>query len=553
MRRHGTVCLIGSIAISAGCSLLMDPEDRQFAATQTSGSGGVGAAQGSAGTGGVDAAAGGGSGGTAAGGAGDGSDSGVACPVAAEPAYLKPRRIHRSAWFSAVLHADANTLVAIAPAEADRQPEPGVQNGEFKTNAGTWLDGQITGLGSIHFFERAGADWEERTFAVVRGVERTTAVVPTRVLWADMQSWLIAPAFSAQVLDHSAVVGLSGDFSTDEFRGSVRLFERGAAGWEEQAAPLEEPELAAGDLFGQSLALTADALFVGSPAAELHARGDDAGGVVENAGMVHVYRRDATGYHREASPKVSPFPNHHAVFGAAIAASEKWLIVGAPLEDSDAEDSQNPNKHGTPYPEGAVYAYPRSESGLGEPELVSPDKVEFTTFGASLALLGDTLVVGAPAAPGCGKELGYEQVGQVHVFRHRERWVHEGCVNGLQQWGLFGFSVALTESSVVVGAPWDEIAADTRHPTLLPNKPGSGAVFIFDRDHLDARPCVIKAPNADPDDSFGVSMTATSSSLFVGAPFEDSIGLGSKADPKDNGNLDTGALYVYDFLPRPAR
>jgi hypothetical protein len=34
--------------------------------------------------------------------------------------------------------------------------------------------------------------------------------------------------------------------------------------------------------------------------------------------------------------------------------------------------------------------------------------------------------------------------------------------------------------------------------------------------------------------------------LFVGAPFEDSAGLGPSAASYDNGNRDTGALYVFD-------
>lgn len=519
-RAHG-LWSIGSIAFCTGCSLLIDPDDRTFE-------------------------------GPAAPGQDRFSGQGAACPLAAgEPNYVKPGQINRSAWFSSVLAADANTVVAIAPTDQERSPRPGTNGDRFITNAGKQFAEVPVGAGSVHFFEREDAGWAETTRAVVEGASLTLPLIPSDQM-PPMLELLLVPAFSAQVLGQRAAIGLSVDSRRQEFGGSVRWFERDATGWQEQPVPLEEAKVHPGDLFGQTLALAEDALFVGAPATEVKVPGEGEATEAENAGVVYAYRRAGAGYEKLGPPLTSPFPNSGAGFGAALAVSDEWFVVGAPLEDSDAPDSHNPVRHETPFADGAVYAYGRTEAGLARPERVEPEGYPQLGFGASVALLGDTLVVGAPIAPGCGQANADVPVGQVHVFRRTDHFAQEKCIDGAQSYALFGFAVAITDRVIAVAAPWSSSAGPGMASNAGSGEAGSGAVFLYDRANLDAPPCVIKAPNADPEDALGVALVGAAHSLFVGAPFEDGAGLGPGADPNDNANLDTGALYVIDLAQKPA-
>src|SRR5262245_60555042 len=68
--------------------------------------------------------------------------------------YVKSARVGQSGWFSAVLAAEENLIVAIAPTEAGRPPRPGVSDGEFVPNPQDQLPAELDGAGTVHFFER---------------------------------------------------------------------------------------------------------------------------------------------------------------------------------------------------------------------------------------------------------------------------------------------------------------------------------------------------------------------------------------------------------------
>jgi hypothetical protein len=144
-------------------------------------------------------------------------------------------------------------------------------------------------------------------------------------------------------------------------------------------------------------------------------------------------------------------------------------------------------------------------------------------FGASLAVSGDTLVVGAPAHDG-------ENKGKAYVFRR------DGADWALQQLlsaqdGLkgdrFGYSVAVSEDTIVVGA---------RHHTHSGTKPGSGAAYVFARgqdghwffqyEHHD--------PDADESAPLGGSVAVSGDLFAVGPYFPD----------KDK-NPGAGSVYLF--------
>jgi hypothetical protein len=148
---------------------------------------------------------------------------------------------------------------------------------------------------------------------------------------------------------------------------------------------------------------------------------------------------------------------------AAIAVASDSVAVAFPFElDGDLEGA------GVRF--GAVHVYRRTPGGW------SPDGVVWTplaasraSFGHAVALSDDELVVGAPHAPGGGSVFVFERSGPATWELSEE--LH-GTGNVAE---LFGWSLALRDSALVVGAP-----GYGDH-----DKPGTGAVHVFAR-HADA-------------------------------------------------------------------
>ena len=120
-------------------------------------------------------------------------------------------------------------------------------------------------------------------------------------------------------------------------------------------------------------------------------------------------------------------------FGTSVAVSGATVVVGAPFDSVG----------------GAAYVFNRQGGSWVETQkLTASDATRGAEFGWSLAISGATLVVGASGDS--------DGVGAAYVFnREGASWVEEQKLipsdGGL---GLFGFSVAISGSTVVVGSPF---------------------------------------------------------------------------------------------------
>ena len=160
--------------------------------------------------------------------------------------------------------------------------------------------------------------------------------------------------------------------------------------------------------------------------------------------------------------------------------------------------------------------------------LLPADPGEDHNFGASVAIDGDTAVVGAPEA----SNIKGANAGAAYVFRR---------INGawsLQQTLLnpdttltvsdrFGSAVAVAGDLIAVGARFDNAAR--------------GAVHVFERADANSPFAAVEkllAADSGPQDRFGASMSmrrgATATTLAVGAPFKDLPGA-----------ADAGVAYIY--------
>ena len=156
-----------------------------------------------------------------------------------------------------------------------------------------------------------------------------------------------------------------------------------------------------------------------------------------------------------------------------------------------------------------------------ETELVAPDGDPSDFFGSSVALSGDTAIVGAPDEDTKGTDAG-----AAYVFvRTRGAWVFEQKLvasdGGPGQW--FGHAVAIEGDVVVVGAPRADGVTSA-----------SGAAYVFVRTNgAWTQQQKVFGGDGKPGDTMGQAVAIAGGSLVAGAPSEDTKG------------ADAGAVYVF--------
>ncbi len=233
--------------------------------------------------------------------------------------------------------------------------------------------------------------------------------------------------------------------------------------------------LAGRERLGQAVAVVPGLIVCGAPGYE--AQGTDAGGV-----LVFRLHRGLDRWVPDAWLTV-PGASAGDGFGAALAASGSTLAIGSSGENRVAiVDLDDPA------------AAPVILAG-------GPD------FGRSLAIEGDTLIVGEPQRAG---QIGR---GRVTVF---ERTTPSGwnlsqtlSVDTLGLNAGFGVSVALLGNRLLVGAP---------------SAFGTGAAFYYTRPDDDAPwtlNAAVQPANAVPNDQFGAAVALGDRELLIGAPAAD--------------------------------
>ena len=205
-------------------------------------------------------------------------------------------------------------------------------------------------------------------------------------------------------------------------------------------------------------------------------------------------------------------------FGFSGALSGDTLAVGAVGEAGD--NNLKPAA-------GAVYVFTSNNTQQALLRAVNADPGD--QFGFSVSLSGDTLVVGAVGEAGDNNLEA--NAGAVYVFtRSNGIWTQQAYLKAANadSGDQFGFSVALSEDTLVVGAVGEAGANNL--------EPDAGAVYVFTRSNgIWTQQALLRASNADAGDQFGV-VALSGNTLVVGAVGEAGA---------NNLELDAGAVYVY--------
>ncbi len=113
---------------------------------------------------------------------------------------------------------------------------------------------------------------------------------------------------------------------------------------------------------------------------------------------------------------------------------------------------------------------------------------------------------------------------------------------------LFGWSIAISGDTIVVGAPWENSIASGVNGNQMDNSAnGAGAVYVFTRSgNVWSQQAYLKASNTGiGNDIFGEAVSIYGDTIVVGAPGEDSIATGVNGEESDNTADDAGAAYVF--------
>lgn len=320
-----------------------------------------------------------------------------------------------------------------------------------------------------------------------------------------------------------------------------------------QQAYMKASNAAANSTFGGAIALDGNTIVVG-------AQSEGTGAL--RSGAAYVFIRNGTGWTEQAILKAANI-NADERFGASVALSGNVLVVGAPAP---------PNPGGNPIGSGSVYVFTRSGTAWSQQARITASNAQLSDdFGRSVALDGNTLVVGAPGEDSALTDVisnnpdegitgdGAENSGAVYVFTHNgAAWTQQAYVKASNTGSgdSFGRSVALDGNTLVVGASEGSsltgVTAGSPDEVATGNSAvGSGAVYVFTRNGATwSQQAYVKASNTGAGDNFGIRVALTGNTLAVGATGEDSNLTGVTAGSPDetatgNGAAGSGAVYVF--------
>ena len=276
--------------------------------------------------------------------------------------------------------------------------------------------------------------------------------------------------------------------------------------------PVPNWTVAPGSYFGFSTAVAGDLMVVG-------AYGEEAG---SNVGAAYIFDRNEGG--ADTWGQIAKITASDGAgddyFGYSVGISSDTVVVGA-----YGDDDNGPNS-------GSAYVYARDQGGAdvwGQVAKISAsDGADSNYFGRAVSINGDTVVVGA-----FGDDDDGLNSGSAYVFDRDQ--------GGADTWGQvarisasdgahddsFGYSVAISGGTVVVGAPGDS-----------DNGSDSGSAYVFDRNEggVDGWVEVAKITASDgaDDDYFSYSVSISGDTVVVGAYRDD-----------DNGS-DSGSATISD-------
>ncbi len=291
----------------------------------------------------------------------------------------------------------------------------------------------------------------------------------------------------------------------NEKQGAVYVFTQPAGGWsnETQTAKLTASDGAKSDGLGSSVAVSGATAIAGAPLAKV--------GINEHQGAAYVFTQPADGWSNETQAAKLTASDGAAQngLGFAVAISGSTAIAGAPLA-----------KVGTNEDQGAAYVFTQPAGGWSNEtqaaKLTASDGAKGNVLGYAVAASGTTVFAGAPHA-----KIGTsEEQGAAYVFTQPAGgWSNETqaaklkASNGTPD-AFLGASLAVSGTTLLVGAPDADVGSNeyegAAYVFAQPNGGWSG-----ERQQLETLTTSSRAAGY----GLGVSVAVSGATALASAPF----------------------------------
>ena len=246
---------------------------------------------------------------------------------------------------------------------------------------------------------------------------------------------------SVSISGDTAIVGGFSDENNGVYSRSAYVFQNGPSGWTQVAKLLPEDD-APSDLFGKSVAIDGNTAVIGAPGFRQ----------LNEPGSAYVFQDSGSGWTQVAKLVSTQDPADYRPgyqFGYSVGISDGTVLVGAAYEAINGKS-------------GVAYVFEDDDDGWTQTlKLQADDGEPFDSFGQSVAISGDTAIVGAPGS-GYDKKSGKDSKGELrdsaYIFQRDDSgWTQVASLTaGEAFWhDGFGWSVAINGNRAIVGARWE--------------------------------------------------------------------------------------------------
>lgn len=364
-------------------------------------------------------------------------------------------------------------------------------NDHFGDSVAVWEDTAVIGAyeddddgsssGAAYVFTRTGGVWSQQAKLTANDASAGDSFGDSAAVWED-----------------TAVIGATGDDDGGSSSGSVYVFTRTAGIWSQQAK-LTANDASAGDYFGDSVAISGDTVIVG------------AYGSNSSTGAAYVFTRTAGVWSQQAKLTASDGVSYH-FFGSSVAVLGDTAVIGTPGDDDNGSWS------------GSAYVFTRAAGVWGQQTKLTADDTDVgDQFGTSVALAGETAVIGAKGDNHAGNYTGsaYVFTQTMGTWGQQAKLIASDAAEG----DNFGYSVSVSGDTAVIGATEDDDGGNE-----------SGSAYVFTRiAGMWSQQDKLIASDAAAGDFLGRSVSIMEGTTVVGAFGDDSY---------------TGSAYVFE-VPNP--
>lgn len=469
-------------------------------------------------------------------------------PTIAQMAYLKASNTSGGDRFH-VVAISGDTVVVGAPNEDSAAA--GVDSNQ--------LDNAAPASGAAYVFVRTAGTWSQQAYLKASNTG-SGDLFGTAVAISGDTIVIGAPSES------SNATAVNGDQTNDLVlrAGAAYVFIRAGATWSQQAY-LKGPAPGSNDRFGHAVGLSEDSIVVGAPGEGSGAtgvNGDPLDSSMPSSGAAYVFVRNGVAWNQEAYLKASN-TGAFDFFGHSVGISGDTVVVGAHQEASKATGVNGDQTNDLLSKAGAAYAFGRSDGTWSQQAYLKASNTgPDDQFGISVAVSGQTIVVGAPfedsnATGVNGDALNNLLVsaGSAYVFvQSGATWSQQAYLKSSNGTccQFFGWSVAISGDAIVVGAERERGNGTGVNPPSNTAALVAGAAYVFQRTETTwAHQVYLKASNTDAGDAFGHAVAIDGATAVIGARDERSGSTGINGDQTDNSLPGSGAVYVFamNLLP----